>query len=143
MIWAVLLSLLFSDSLNTSATDLSAPTFLRTIRIIHNPPEIIFRGRPYDLTCFVDFPKDSVQAVTLFIKSNTMAAYREVPLKGKLSLYSFRAYDTDFPGDTLTYFFTVELEDKIFAIPLDNTGRVRPVVREYIDARDYYHLRQK
>lgn len=143
MIWAVLMAVLLSDSLTTPAVDLNTPTFLQTLRIIHTPPDIIFRGRPYDLTCFVEFPEDSIRAVTLFIKSNTMAAYREIPLEGNLNLYSFRFYDFQFPGDTLSYFFTVELKEKLLAMPINDAGKIQPVIRAYIDARDYYQIKPK
>jgi hypothetical protein len=110
-----------------------------TPRIFHHPAKVVFNNRPYDIDLFLDFPEDSLKTVSLFLKTNRMRVYREIPLTMERARYRYRYNPYDLPGDTLTYFFIVELTDySLFASPLDKQGFIEPVVRPLVDPVAYY-----
>ncbi len=117
--------------------------FLKTIKMIHHPPDILFQGRPYDLELYVDFPADSIEAVSIFIKTDSMYTYLEIPLKSTEDHYSYRFKPRRFKGNIIDYFFTVRLTNfKIFATPMDNLGQIKPVRRTLIDPTKYWEWRK-
>lgn len=131
--------LLQQPAATAPATEPPKPSFLKTVRIIHEPPKTVFIGRPCDLELFVDFPRDSVRSVHLFLRTDKMTLYRDIPLRGKYGGYSFRFWDKEMPALTLEYYFVVELAGTaIFATPIDSTGAIRPVFRSLVDPVEYY-----
>lgn len=116
-----------------------AGPFPPTLRIFHYPAKVVFNNRPYDIDLFLDFPEDSLQTVSLFLKTNRMRVYREIPLAMQRARYRYRYNPYDLPGDTLIYFFIVELTDySLFASPLNKQGWIEPVVRPLVDPVVYY-----
>jgi len=134
-------SLLRGSPGDAQDTTRQVPTgpFPVTPRIFHYPAKVVFNNRPYDIDLFVDFPEDSLKTVSLFLKTNRMRVYREIPLPMQRARYRYRYNPYDLPGDTLTYFFIVELTDySLFASPLDDHGWIEPVVRPLVDPVAYY-----
>ena len=142
MILPLLLTLLLQGADTPAETPFPETTFLETIRIIHNPPAIMFEGRPYDIESFVDFPRDSVISVHLFLKTDNMSSFWEIPLTRKYDMYSYRYFDKNLPADSIHYFFLVEVENALFATPLDSVGHIAPVVRELINPVEYYKAKK-
>ena len=102
--------LLSSEPVDT-IEKLPVESFLETVRIIHHPEEIMFQGRVYDLELFVHFPEDSLESVSLFIRTDTTSRYQEIPIKLNRGRYSIRYDPAVFPGLLLQYFFVVRLKD--------------------------------
>lgn len=138
MIIPLLLTLLLQGADTPAETPFPETTFLETIRIIHNPPDIMFEGRPYDIECFVDFPMDSVISVHLFLKTDKMSSFLEIALDRQYNMYSYRFFDRILPAGSIEYFFLIEVEKALFATPLDSTGHIAPVARELINPVEYY-----
>ncbi len=113
--------------------------FMQTIRIIHQPEEIMFMNRPYNLELFVNFPSDSVESVSLFIRTDNMTRYQEFLLPGVRGRYTFRYDPVKMPGKSIRYFFVVRLKPfALFATPLNEDGSIRPVERTFVDPVAYY-----
>ena len=53
----------------TDAESLLKRKFASTTKLLHKPPRPFFQGRPYNLEFFSDLPKDSVEALALFFKT--------------------------------------------------------------------------
>lgn len=111
---------------------------------MHHPPEIIFTGRLYDLDLYVDFPRDSLESVALFVKTESMSRFQEIQLSGADRWYHYRFDPQRFPGKTLQYFFLVQIKGKgLFATPLNQDGYIQPVKRTRIDPREYFRWKQQ
>ena len=135
-------TVLLATELPDSLTEKNFNGYLQSKRIIHQPEEIMFKGRNYSMEIIVDIPEDSIELVNLFIRTDTKRPYQEIFLKQKYGLYSFRFDPEVFPGSMVQYFFTVQLADySLFAVPVDKKGVVRPVERTLIDAVEYYKLK--
>ncbi|RMF11139.1 MAG: hypothetical protein D6762_00085 [Candidatus Neomarinimicrobiota bacterium] len=118
--------------------------FLKTIKMIHHAPDIMFQGRPYDLELFVDFPEDSIESVLIHIKTDSMYTYLEIPLKKNRDHYLYRFNPRWFKGQHIQYFFTVQLSNfKIFATPMDEVGNIKPIRRTLIDPVQYWEWRKR
>ncbi|NOZ73806.1 MAG: hypothetical protein GXO90_00270 [FCB group bacterium] len=141
LIALVLVSLSAQD--DETWTPMNPGPFLKTIKIIHQPPEILFQGRPYDLELYVDFPTDSIETVSINIKTDSMYTFLEIPLKSKEDHYTYRFRPRRFKGNVVEYFFTVRLTNfKIFASPMDDVGQIKPVHRTLIDPVKYWEWRK-
>ena len=111
-------------------------------KVIHHPKEIMFQGRNYNLELIVDIPKDSIESVNLFIRTDTKRPYQEISLKQKRGIYSLRFDPEVFPGSLVQYFFIVQLSNySLFAIPVDKRGAIQSVERTLVDAVEYYKLK--
>ncbi|MFQ6614315.1 MAG: hypothetical protein ACE5D1_05680 [Fidelibacterota bacterium] len=140
---AVLLISLLAAQEDETWTPMNPGPFLKTIKMIHQPPELLFQGRPYDLELFVDFPLDSIETVSIYIKTDSMYTYLEIPLKDRQGHFTYRFNPRRFKGNVVEYFFTVRLKDyKIFASPMDNVGQIKPVHRTLIDPVKYWEWRK-
>ena len=134
----VLLATELPDSLNEQ----NFKGYLQSKKIIHHPKEIMFQGRNYNLELIVDIPKDSIESVNLFIRTDIKRPYQEISLKRKRGIYSLRFDPEVFPGSLVQYFFIVQLSNySLFAIPVDNNGAIRPVERMLTNAVEYYKLK--
>jgi len=142
--WIVLsLSVLLAQDTDQWTPSNPGP-FIKTIRMIHQPPEIMFQGRPYDLELYVDFPADSIESVAINIKTDSMYTYLEIPLKGDGDQYTYHFNPRRFRGFVVEYFFTVRLTNfEIFATPMDDQGRIKPVHRTLIDPIKYWEWRKE
>jgi len=134
----VLLATELPDSLNEQ----NFKGYLQSKKIIHHPKEIMFQGRNYNLELIVDIPKDSIESVNLFIRTDIKRPYQEISLKRKRGIYSFRFDPEVFSGSLVQYFFIVQLSDySLFAIPVDKRSAIQPVKRTLVDAVEYYKLK--
>jgi len=134
----LLISTLTSQSIDSTLNK----TFPLTNKLFHHPPSPFFKGRPYFLELFVDIQWDSLDNASIFFKTEKSAEYQEIPLEKYRGRLRFK-YDPDrFPGDTLRYFFIVSGKDfSIFAIPLDDSGKIKTVNIHPVDPTKYYeHL---
>ena len=136
--FAILTALLIAPQVDSTALIPLGP-FMETIRIIHHPEEIMFINRPYNLDLFVNFPSDSVESVSLFIKTDNMARYQEFFLTRVRGRYTFRYDPVKMPGKSIRYFFVVRLKPfALFATPLNKDGFIQPVERTFVDPVAYY-----
>ncbi|MFQ6674307.1 MAG: hypothetical protein ACE5GH_05940 [Fidelibacterota bacterium] len=122
-----------------SQGDLLSRSFHSAYRIHHSPPSPFFKGRPYHLELFVDIPRDSLKAVSLFLKTEKFLEYQEIALDTYRGRYRFTYDPVQYPGDTLSYFFAVTATDfRIYATPLDTLGRIKPLEVHPLDPEKYY-----
>jgi hypothetical protein len=92
----------------------------------------------------VDIPEDSLVSVTIFFKSDQSVDYQEIALQKHRGIYRFQYDPLKFVGDELSYFFVVSTKDfKLYAIPLNDKGRIAPVRLNPIDPVKYYQRRKK
>ena len=138
-VFTLLSTFLLSSEPADTIDKLPVESFLETVRIIHHPEEIMFQGRVYDLELFVHFPEDSLESVSLFIRTDTTSRYQEIPMKLNRGRYSVRYDPAVFPGLLLQYFFVVRLKNySIFATPINNNGVIQPVIHKLINPVEYY-----
>jgi len=53
--------------------------FSFTPKLFHHPQRVLFNSRTFVLEVFSDFPRDSVQSISLFYKTDTVPRYQEIP----------------------------------------------------------------
>lgn len=140
---AILISLLSAGSVPDSIRFLSEGPYLRSIRISHQPPEVLIINRPYNLDLFTGFPEDSIEHVSIFIKTGTSNFFREIPLAPEYGRYRHVIDAIPDTGVTVSYFFTVSLKGYgIYVVPAPPKGEVaKPVSRTTISPIEYF--RQK
>lgn len=113
--------------------------FKSSERLVHHSPAPFFNHRPTELELFVDFPQDSLENVSLFIKTDLMNQYQEQPLTDKKGLYAFSLNPEEFPGIKVTYFYYVKtLYQGSYAYPLNKDGQIKPIEQRFIDPVEYY-----
>jgi len=118
-------------------------SFKPSKKLVHHPPIPFFKNRLFNLELFVDFPSDSLEKTSLFLRTNKMKQFQEKMLKIKKGLYSFEFNPMSFPGDSLEYFFYVETKSSgYYALPLDSDGRIKPLKQKFVDPVVYYKQRR-
>ncbi|MBC8216022.1 MAG: hypothetical protein H8E64_05885 [Candidatus Marinimicrobia bacterium] len=126
---------LFAVSPNDS---LSSP-FQWSPRLLHHPPEIVFTHRPTDLELFVEIPLDSIESVSLFLKTDAINTAREIPLQFSKERYAYRFDPTVCQCTFIQYFFVVRLSDySILSVPVNDQKEPEPVERPLINPQEYY-----
>ena len=108
-------------------------------RLIHHSPKPFFQNRPIELQLYIDFPNDSLEMASIFLKTDQMSQFQEQPLKVKKGLYTFELNQKVYPGITVEYFYYVKtLSQGSFAYPLNEVGEIDPIKHRFIDPVDYY-----
>lgn len=114
-------------------------TFPVSTRINHRPPWPFFKGRPYYLEVFSDIPENSLESITLFFKTDESMDYREISLDYYRGRYRFKYDPMIQPGKEITYFFIATVKDAgSYGTPVDEDGKLVPMVIQPIDPIDYY-----
>lgn len=123
----------------TDAESLLKRKFASTTKLLHKPPRPFFQGRPYNLEFFSDLPKDSVETLALFFKTEANLEYWEVPLEPYRGRYRFRYDPKLHPGEEITYFFVAIMKNAgIYAVPLNGDGKLAPYYIRLVDPIKYY-----
>jgi hypothetical protein len=68
-----------TDSLKTPMK-ISDRIFSFTPKLFHHPQRVLFNSRTFDLEVFSDFPRDSVQSISLFYKTDMVRDIRKFHL---------------------------------------------------------------
>lgn len=92
--------------------------------ITYHPPFGILDDRHHTFDLFLDFPEDSVMAVSLHFRTDSMLTYRELPMQGTFGRWQVVVPAVDLHGTKISWFFTVELTRfRLYGYPLaaDNT----------------------
>ena len=129
----------FGQEVGIDAQSLLKRKFSFSTKLLHNPPRPFFQGRPYNLEFFSYLPKDSVETLSLFFKTDQTLEYREVPLKPYRGRYRFRYDPKLYPGDEITYFFVVVMKNAgLYAVPVYGDGKLAPFRVRPVDPIKYY-----
>lgn len=110
-----------------TADSLLELTFSLQQRLFHHPPLPFYKQRPYNLEVVVDIPRDSLESVSIFLKTDQMSSYQEVPLESYRGRYLFRFDPQEYPGELLNYFLVATTKGfRLYAVPLNKSGRIKP-----------------
>ncbi|MFQ6674920.1 MAG: hypothetical protein ACE5LH_01100 [Fidelibacterota bacterium] len=121
------------------ADSLLKATFSLKQRLYHHPPIPFFKGRPYNLEVVVDIPGDSLETVSIFLKTDRMSSYQEIPLTPYRGRYLFRYDPEEYPGDVVSYFLVAAARGfRLYAIPLDKSGKIAPFTIHPLKPVKYY-----
>lgn len=108
-------------------------------RLFHHPPLPFFKGRPYNLEVVVDIPGDSLETASIFLKTDQLSSYQEIPLQPHRGHYVFKYDPQEYPGQLLSYFVVATARGfRLYAIPLDKSGKIRPFKIRPLDPVKYY-----
>lgn len=133
-----LLLLPFTISAQSTGT-LLRQTFPSTEKLIHHLKQPVFKGRPYFLELFVDIPDDELESVSIFFKTDSALDFEEVPLELIRGRYQFKFDPKTEPGEFYSYFFVVTTKDfSLYAVPLDDKGKISPNTIFPVDPIKYY-----
>ena len=140
-----LVILLLITNSNTFATDIPDSTYQRKLpSLLHRPPEVMFDDRPTLLQLFVTLPDDSINTVSIFYKTNEMSIFQEIELQKRKGAFTYKFDPGKQKGNSLSYFFVVKQSDNsMHAVPLGNTGKIKPYNQTLVDAIEYYEKRLK
>lgn len=130
-----------NPALAQTADSLLELSFSLEQRLFHHPPLPFFEGRPYNLEVVVDIPKDSLEMISIFLKTDQMSSYQEVPLKPHRGRFLFGYDPQEYPGKLLRYFIVATAKGfRLYAIPLNKSGRIRPFTVRPVDPVKVYEL---
>ncbi|MBT3590641.1 MAG: hypothetical protein HOK52_07790 [Candidatus Marinimicrobia bacterium] len=108
-------------------------------KLIHHSPEPFFLNRLIELELFIDFPKDSLETISIFIKTDQMDQFQEQPLVEKRGIHIFKLNQKAYPGITVEYFYYVKTYSQgSYAYPLNDKGEISPISQRFIDPVKYY-----
>lgn len=144
-----ILPLLLAGTIWQSETPLPADslltkTFLTTPSVFHTEPEVLFTNRPQHIDLFVEFPKESLESVRLYFRTDSMTVWQEIHLEYFRGRYRYLFDPNAIPGTELEYFFIVTRKDfAIYADPLDKNGKLTPVAKPLLDPVKYYKEKLK
>lgn len=144
-----ILPLLLAGTIWQSETPLPADslltkTFLTTPSVFHTEPEVLFTNRPQHIDLFVEFPKESLESVRLYFRTDSMTVWQEIHLEYFRGRYRYLFDPNAIPGTELEYFFIVARKDfAIYADPLDKNGKLTPVAKPLLDPVKYYKEKLK
>ncbi|MBC8345012.1 MAG: hypothetical protein ISR82_07500 [Candidatus Marinimicrobia bacterium] len=136
-------SLIFSptDTL-TISKKISDRKFSFTPKLFHHPQRVLFNSRAFDLEVFSDFPRDSVESLSLFYMTDAVPRYREIPFDPQEKRFSYRYDPRNNPANYITYFFTISLiNGELYGTPVDSVGRLNPITKYLLDPIEYYKKR--
>lgn len=135
----ILIILFTGVSIGQEADSVLKQTFPVSKKINHRPPMPFFEGRPYYLELFSDLPENRLESITLFFKTDQSMDYREIPLDYYRGRYRFKYDPVIYPGKELTYFFVAIVKGSgSYASPVDENGKLVPMVIEPMDPIKYY-----
>ena len=136
----LILIVLFAEfSVGQEVDSVLQQTFPVSHKINHRPPRPFFEGRPYYLELFSDLPENTLESITLFFKTDQSMDYREIPLDYYRGRYRFKYDPVIYPGKKLTYFFVAIVKGSgSYATPVDENGKLVPMVIEPMDPIKYY-----
>ncbi|MEA1880905.1 MAG: hypothetical protein U9N31_00660 [Candidatus Marinimicrobia bacterium] len=118
------------------------PKFSFTPKVFHHPDRVLFNSRAFELEVFTDFPREKIQSVSLFYKTDTMPRIVEIPFHPQDKRFVFRYDPKEKPANKITYFFTVGLkDDAMFATPVDSLGQLQPITKFLLNPADYFKKR--
>jgi hypothetical protein len=122
----------------------SEPHFSYTPRVFHHPDRVLFNTRPFDLELFIDFPRDSLETVSLFYKTDSLPRYLEIPMDIRAPRFLFQYDPVNHPAGSITYFFTVTTKDgALYAVPVDSAGNLNPITKYLLDPQEYFKRRSE
>lgn len=135
----ILIMLPMAALFSQSPDSLLVKTFPQSNKIFHRPPSPFFQGRPTFLELFVDIAWDSLKNVSIFFKTENSVDYQEISLEKYRGRFRFKYDSEPFPGDTISYFFmATETDFSLHVIPLDDSGKIKPVQIQPVDPIKYY-----
>lgn len=144
MIRALLVSLLFSSLFGASAPLDSTISVSHLPKLLHHSPDVLFDNRFFDIELIVDFPLDSIESVSLFLKTDAMEKTREIPLEYSKGRFVYRFNPTTCQCTSLLYFFIVQLTDySLYSFPVNDNNEPKPIERDLINAVEYYQSQWK
>lgn len=112
---------------------------LKKPRLIHYPENPIFLGQKHNIDFVTNIPKDSILSANLFFKTDSSINFQEISLENKNGLYRFTYNPIIFPGSSIEYYLVLEnINNILFASPLNSKGKLSPMKRVLIDAKTYY-----
>jgi hypothetical protein len=144
-----ILPLLLAGTVWQSETALPADslfnrTFLTTPNVFHTEPEVLFTNRPQHIDLFVEFPKQDLESVRLYFRTDSMTVWQEIHLDYFRGRYRYLFDPNAIPGTALDYFFVVTQKNfSIYADPLDENGKLNPVSKPLLDPVKYYRDKLK
>lgn len=123
---------------------ISEPHFSYTPRVFHLPDRVLFNTRPFNLEVFIDFPRDSLESVSLFYKTDSLPRFHEIPMTLNAPRFLFRYDPLEHPASQITYFFTVTTKDgALYATPVDSLGNLNPITKFLLDPTEYFKRRSE
>ena len=112
---------------------------LKKPRLIHYPENPIFIGQKHNIDFITDIPKDSILSASLFFKTDSLINYQEISLDYKNGLYRFTYSPIVFPGKSIEYYLILQnINDILYASPLNSKGKLSPMRRSLKDPKIYY-----
>ena len=112
---------------------------LKKPRLIHYPENPIFIGQKHNIDFITDIPKDSILSASLFFKTDSLINYQEISLDYKNGLYRFTYSPIVFPGKSIEYYLILQnINDILYASPLNSKGKLSPMRRSLKDPKVYY-----
>jgi len=139
---SIFLLVWFVSAQEIDSLDFKMPNFSFTPKVFHHPDRVLFNSRTFDLEVFSDFPRDSVQSISLFYKTDTVPRYQEIPFDPHKKRFSYRYDPRKYPANKITYFFTISLTNgELYGTPVDSVGQLLPVTKYLWDPREYYKQR--
>lgn len=135
----LLLTFLLTTTTSQFTETLLNQTFSPTEKIIHHLKQPIFKGRPYFIELFVDIPDDELESVSIFFKVDSALDFEEIPIKLLRGRYQFKYDPKTRTEKSFTYFFMVSTKDfSLYAVPLDDKGKISPNTVFPVDPIKYY-----
>tara|TARA_B100001013_G_scaffold343757_1_gene272190 strand:+ start:1893 stop:2372 length:480 start_codon:yes stop_codon:yes gene_type:complete len=130
---------------NAFATDIPDSTYKKTLPLLlHRPPKVMFDDRPTLLQLFVNIPDDSIKTVSIFYKTNEMSIFQEIALGKLKGAFTYKFDPGKQKGNSLSYFFVVQqLGAAVHAVPIGDSGKIKPYNQSLVDAIEYYEKRLK
>ena len=137
--------LFFIIKSNAYAIDIPDSTNKKSFpALLHRAPKVMFDDRPTLLQLFVNIPADSIKSVSIFYKTNEMSIFQEIELQKRKGAFTYKFDPGKQKGNSLSYFFVVKQSDNsMHAVPLGNTGKIKPYNKTLVDAIEYYEKRLK
>ncbi|GIT57504.1 MAG: hypothetical protein Ct9H300mP18_09330 [Candidatus Neomarinimicrobiota bacterium] len=143
----LLYGLLFYSSLSSQeidTIDFKLPEFSFTPKLFHHPHKVLFNSRIFELEVFADFPKQDIEKVSLFYRTDAVPRYIEHSFNQNEMRYVFSYDPQKQPATYITYFFTVALNNgSMFATPVDSAGTLVPITKYLLDPVEYYKKRSE
>jgi len=111
-------------------------------KIFHHPNKVLFNSQPFKLEVFTDFLEDELESVSLFYKIDNKPQFIEIPFDLEFHRYVYRYDPKTKPAEQITYFFTIILKNgAIHAVPINQTGELKPINQKLVDPVEYYKQR--
>tara|TARA_A100001011_G_scaffold210144_1_gene218399 strand:+ start:3227 stop:3667 length:441 start_codon:yes stop_codon:yes gene_type:complete len=112
---------------------------LKKPRLIHYPENPIFIGQKHNIDFITDIPKDSILSASLFFRTDSLINFQEISLDNKNGLYRFTYSPIIFPGKSIEYYLVLQnINDILYASPLNSKGKLSPMRRSLKDPKIYY-----